>query len=98
MLHDAPPRSLRRGERVLEEWREHKVGELGLLRVCVADAIQEFGSDDAAATPDGRERPEVEAPSILFRSGGQVLEALRVRDDLGGIQRLAHVVDQRRPF
>ena len=38
---------------------------------------------------------EVELPALRLRGRRHLLEALRVGDDLGGVERLAHVVDQR---
>ena len=65
------------------------------LGVGVGDAVEELGADDAAAAPDLGDRAEVDVPVVLGGAGADLVEALRVRDDLRGVQRQAHVLDER---
>src|SRR5262249_61563322 len=54
--------------------------------------------EKAAARPDGARGAAVDVPAVLVAAGLDVVEALRVRDDLGRVQRLAHVLDERGPL
>src|SRR5699024_7804778 len=47
-----------------------------------------------AAAPDPRHRAEVDVPAVLLRAGRDLVEALRVGDELRGVQRLLEVVDE----
>ena len=46
------------------------------------------GPDDAAAAPDRGDRAQVDVPAVLGGAGGDLVEALRVGDDLRRVQRL----------
>src|SRR5215213_6266745 len=91
----APPRVLGVGHRVAEVIDEQEVRHVRVRVVGLADAVEEARADDAAAAPDRRHRAEVELPALGLRGRRHLLEALGVGDDLRGIERLAHVVDER---
>ena len=58
------------------------------------DAIQEFGTNDTPATPDGGDVAEVQVPIVLVASGPQQFHSLCIRNDFRGVKRIAHRVDQ----
>ena len=66
-----------------------------MLVVGLGDPVQEAGADDAAAAPDLGQLAHLEVPVVGARGRGHLLEALRVGDDLRGVQRGADVVDER---
>ena len=61
------------------------------------DTVQETGPDDAAAPPDRRHRAAVDVPVIFVAARADLVEALGVRDDLGGVEGPADVLDERVP-
>jgi hypothetical protein len=71
---------------------ERRRPRVGLVRG--ADAVQEPGADDAAAAPDRGHRARVDAPVVLGAARLDLVEALRVGDDLGGVQGLLHRVGE----
>ncbi len=62
-----------------------------------ADAVQEGRADDAAAAPDRGDGAEVDVPAVLLAARGDLVEPLRVRHDLGRVQRLLHSGPRRPP-
>ena len=92
---DPAPRALRAAERLDEVRRGEQHRQVGGLGVGVGDAVEELGADDAAAAPDLRDRAEVDVPVVLGGAGADLVEALRVRDDLRRVQGEAHVLDER---
>ena len=89
-----PPGRLTVGERLLEIGRQHEVFQIRLGVVGLGDPLQKLGADDAAAPPEHGDRPVVELPFILLRGGRQLHEPLGVAGDLGGIERLADLLDE----
>ena len=80
--------------RLVKEVIKQQVLEVRVGSVRLCDILEEDGADDAATAPHERDLGLVEFPGVLL---GRVLdehEALRVRDDLGGVQRLLQVVDE----
>ena len=59
------------------------------------DVAEERRADDAAAAPHERDAAVVEVPLVGLRRRAQQLIALRVADDLRGVERLAQIVDER---
>src|SRR6202011_66947 len=55
------------------------------------DPVQELRPDDAATAPDGGEVARGDGPGVFGAAGLDVVEALRVGDDLRGVERLADV-------
>src|SRR5712692_11927648 len=72
----------------------HEAGQLRRLLVCLLDPVEELRADDAPSAPDGGKRAKVEIPAVLLRTRREVLEALRVGDDLRGVESLLDVFDQ----
>ena len=73
-----------------------RVASSRILVVGLLDAVEELGPDDAAAAPDGGHVAEGDAPVVLGAACLNLVEALGIGDDLGGVQRLADVVDELR--
>src|SRR5215472_7610907 len=90
----SPPPRLDTGAHRPGEVRCHEQRrQLRITVVRLSDAVEEAGPDDAAAAPYRRHRATVDAPGVLGAAGRNVVETLRVRDDLRGVQGAAHVVD-----
>ena len=87
--------ALRAPEGLDEVRRGEQHRQVGGLAVGVGDAVEELGADDAAAAPDLRDRAEVDVPVVLGGAGADLVEALRVRDDLRRVQGEADVLDER---
>src|ERR1700744_2872880 len=81
------------GEDVCGGYRPRQVG---VLVERLLDPVQEFGPDDAAAAPDGGHVTGLDAPVVFGAAGLNLVEALGIGDDLGGVQGLADVVDELR--
>mmetsp|Transcript_2797 Transcript_2797/g.6129 ORF Transcript_2797/g.6129 Transcript_2797/m.6129 type:complete len:471 (-) Transcript_2797:146-1558(-) len=90
----APPGRLALGQLLREEGVDQEVGEGGVALVGLADVVQEAGADNAAALPDPGQSSQVDVPVLLLALGLDDVHALGVAADLGGVQRLAHVVHQ----
>jgi hypothetical protein len=56
--------------------------------------LQERGPDDAAATPEHRDLAVLQVPAVRRGRGCELDEPLGVAADLGGIERLAHRLDE----
>ncbi len=93
-VDDAAPRALCAAERLDEVRGGEQHGQVGVCGVGVGDAVEELGADDAAAAPDLRHRAEVDVPAVLRRRRRDLVEALRVGDDLRRVQGEAHVLDE----
>ncbi len=91
---DAAPRLLRARDRFGEIRRREQRLELGLLGVGVGDAVEELGADDTAAAPDPRHGAEIDVPAVLLGAGADGVEALRIGDDLRGVEGEADVFDE----
>lgn len=78
-----------------EELIEKQVLEVGILVKGLLDVAQELAANDAAAAPHQRDAAVVELPVEAFGRLLEQHEALRVRDDLGGVERLANRLDER---
>jgi hypothetical protein len=89
--HDPAPPLLGATHGVQEVVVDQQRGQLRRLVVRRPDVLQELGADDAAGPPDLRHRTGVDVPVVLLARGLDLLEALRVRHDLGGEQRLLDV-------
>src|SRR5579875_3828419 len=74
----APPGVLRPRDRIPERGRQEQAWEVGLLLEGVSDPTSEAGPDDAAATPDGGDGPELQPPSVVSRGRRHLLEPLGV--------------------
>src|ERR1700726_2939883 len=72
---------------------EDEVGDGSFGFVSLDDSIEEASPYDAAAAPNGGDLAKAEIPAIVFRGCRHLLEALRIGDDLGGIERVADCVD-----
>lgn len=59
------------------------------------DVVEELRPDDAAATPDGGQVARRDVPAEFGAAGLDLVEALSVGHDLGGVQRLADVFGER---
>ncbi len=81
-------------EHVFKERIEHKVGQIGVGAVGVGDAVEEAGTDDATAAPDGGDATEVELPVFLGPHGLDEVETLGVADDLGGVEGVVDLLDE----
>lgn len=94
LCNDSSPSVLSLVDGLVEEVVEEQVLELWGLAVGVGDVLEEDGSDDAATSPHGGNVAVVELPSLLLGCCVHEDEALRVGDDLGGIQSLLEVVNK----
>ena len=56
--------------------------------------FKKFRADDATAAPDGGDVAEVQVPIELAAGRAEQFHALGVGDDLRGVERVAHGVDQ----
>ena len=74
--------------------RDDQRRQLRVLVERVLDAVEELGADDAAAAPDGRHVAGGEVPAVLRAARLDLVEALRVRDDLRRVQRLPDVLGE----
>ena len=59
------------------------------------DHVEQVGADDAAVPPQRGDGAQVQRPAVLLGGGGEHVHALRVGHELGGEQRLAHVLHER---
>src|SRR5208337_5255498 len=57
------------------------------------DAVEHARADDAAGAPDRSDLAEVETPAVLRAGRTHLLEALRIGDDLGCVERVADGVE-----
>ena len=98
----APPRVLGAGDRIGEVRRQQQRGRevagAGRDVVGLGDPVQELRPDDAPAAPDPRHRTEIDVPAVLRGAGDDLVETLRVRDDLRRIQRDPDVLDEGVPI
>ena len=78
----------------VEERIEQQVRQLGILVEGLLDLAEERAADDAAAAPHEGDAAVVEVPFVFRRRRAHEHVALRVADDLRGVQRLANVVDE----
>ncbi len=92
---DSAPGGLGAGDRLGEVRGGEQDRQVRRLGVGVGDAVEELGADDAAAAPDLADRAEVDVPAVLGGAGADLVEALRVGDDLRGVEREADVFDER---
>src|SRR6185295_5091662 len=76
---------------VLVREQERQV-RVALVRL--GDAVQEAGPDDAATAPDAGHGAAVDVPAELRARRGDLVEALRVGDDLGRVQLEPDVLDE----
>src|SRR4029453_6547092 len=83
------------GDGLGESRREQEVGRLLLGRVGLGDVLEEFCADDATCAPQRGDLVQLEVPAVLLGSGGQHVQALGVGNQLGGVQRLADVLNER---
>ena len=74
---------------------EQQIRELRILVVGLLDLAQEARPNDAPAAPHQGDAAVVQVPAILLRGGAQQHIALRVADDLGGVEGTHDVLDQR---
>lgn len=88
------PGGLALGDLSAEEVVEEEVVQTVVLLKGRLDVPQEDGANDAPSTPHERNATVVELPVELARSLTQQHEALRVRDDLRGVEGLAICVVQ----
>ena len=58
------------------------------------DAIEKLRANDATAAPDGGDVAEVQIPVVLLAGRAEQFHSLRVGDDLRGVKRVAHRLDQ----
>ena len=89
--NDASPSTLSRGDRIGEMRGEQEVAQPGVVVEGVANSLEKRGADDAALAPEQCDAAMVQFPVVLVGGCAQQHEALGVRDDLGGIQRLLEV-------
>ena len=94
--HRWPPRQRRaatcaaRSPRLAEIRIEEEIRQGRVPVVCLLDAAQELGADDAAPAPDHCDLPEIETPLLLGGRCRENAEALRVGADLRGIEGVVH--------
>ena len=69
-------------------------GRSGFCVEGLLDPVEELRPDDAAATPDGGQVAGGDAPVVFGAAGLDLVEALRIGDDLRGVQRLADVLGE----
>ncbi|MNU73105.1 hypothetical protein D3C71_625820 [compost metagenome] len=93
--HHLAPVLLRAVQQVLKERVEHQVAQRRVAAEGVGDAVQKARADDAAAAPDRGDAAQVELPAFLLAHGLDQVEALRVADDLRGVERVVHLGHQR---
>src|SRR6202035_112303 len=67
-------------EQRAKERVEHEVLQLWAPVECFFDPIQEFGPNDAAASPNGCDVAEVQRPVVVFTGGGEQSEPLGIRN------------------
>ena len=91
---DAAPAVLRAGDGVAEVRGDDERDERGVVGVRLGDAVEEAGADDAAGAPDLRDVALVDVPAELLGARDDLVEALRVGDDLRRVERAAHVLDE----
>ena len=63
--------------------------QVGVLVERLLDPVEELRPDDAAAAPDGGHVAGRDAPVVFGAARLDLVEALRIGDDLRGVQRLA---------
>src|SRR5690606_2399716 len=85
----AAPRLLRALERLAEVRGGEEGDEARVVGVGLGDAVEESRTDDAAAAPDRRDVALADVPAVLRCARDDLVEALRVRDDLRRVERLA---------
>eukprot|EP01136_Pigoraptor_vietnamica_P020427 Opistho-1_new@69315 len=93
-LDDLSPRGLRRLELRGKVLVEEERGQVGVAVVRGLDAVEEHGTDDAAALPDAADLSEVESPVVSDRRLADDVHALRIAADLRGVEGLVHHVDE----
>merc|ERR1711939_688658 len=79
---------------LIKEVIKQEVLQIRVRAVRLCDVLEEDGADDAAAAPHERNLGLVELPAVFLGCVLDEHEALRVRDDLGGVERLLEVVDE----
>jgi len=92
---DASPRLLSLQHGVTEIVLQDEVGNCAVGLVGLVDPVEEAGPDDAAAAPNLRNLAQAQIPAVFLRGGRHLLKALRVGDDLRGIERVPDRVDVR---
>ena len=94
LSNDIPPTRLRIMNSLVKEVIKQEVLQIRVRAVRLCDVLEEDGADDAAAAPHERNLGLVELPAVFLGCVLDEHEALRVRDDLGGVERLLEVVDE----
>src|SRR5665811_391501 len=84
---DAAPCRLAVGDGLGEVWIDQQGWNRRVVGIRVDDPVQELCADDAAAAPDRGDGALVEVPVVLLGAGDDDVEALRVGDDLRGVER-----------
>lgn len=72
--------------------QQRHIGLTGFERF--GDAVEELRTDDAATTPDARHSGQIDIPIVFLGGGGDLVETLRVGNDLGGVEGLADIFDE----
>ena len=91
---DAAPAVDRVLHRTAEVRRDDQRRQVRVLVERLLDPVEELRADDAAAAPDGGQVARGDAPVVLGAAGLDLVEALRVGDDLRRVERLADVLDE----
>src|ERR1700730_5211971 len=73
---------------------EEEVVQRGVALIRIHDAVQEFRANDATAAPDRGDVSEVEVPVVLLTRSSEQFHSLCVRNDLGGVERVAHGINE----
>lgn len=94
LSNDTPPTRLSLVEGLVEEVVEQEGFETLVLGVGSGDVAEEDGLDNATTTPHLSNASIVEVPALLLGSLTHEHEALRVRDDLGGVESLLEIIDE----
>src|ERR1700682_398653 len=82
------------GDDVGEIGIEQEIMQRRIALVSIDDVIQKRSANDAAAAPDRGDVAEVQVPVVLFARGPEQLHSLGVRDDLGGVERITHRINE----
>ena len=68
--------------------------QVGVARVSLDDAVEEFCADDATAAPDASDIAEVQVPIVGGTGGAEQFHALCVGDDFRGVKCIVHRLDK----
>lgn len=93
-LHNLPPSCLPICQ-VLGKLRVHQqVGQVGVAKVGLFDAVQEAGTDDATTLPDTAQTCQIDIPALIHTLGLDDVVALGITADLRSVESILDVGDQ----